>query len=197
MFSHVRLRRWSRATVTVTTGALVAMLAGCGTIDESAPYFPSGGPATATPSVVVPALTGNAPHAPVMGVTGNVARPNPQLTPGEVALTDVSAVCKLPKGVQHTVSSQAERAAAFQRYGLRYPHDIGRYKLDYLIPISLGGAASPANLWPMSIRGIGFTEKEQLNSHLRTSVCRGQLQLADVQKKIVTDWYTLWLKYGN
>jgi hypothetical protein len=86
----------------------------------------------------------------------------------------------------------------YASYGL-YPPPAGNatsyYELDYLVPLSLGGSTDASNVWPASISGIGFSQKQQLTARLRTLVCQSKVTLAFVQHQIEVDWYPLWVTY--
>jgi hypothetical protein len=123
-----------------------------------------------------------------------VARPNPRLTPGVVAVRDVAAVCQQPKRARAPVPF-GQQQAILTAYGIT-AQDAKKYALDYLVPLQLGGATVNANLWPAATRGFGFHEKQQLNARLRILVCRGEVPLADAQRDIAADWYVEWLLYG-
>ena len=173
---------------------LVALVAGCGpsAADPSAPYFPATRPAAATTAPVDPSAT-LAP-ARAVAASGPVARPNPTLTPGVVALTDAAAVCQQPKRVR-TPLPFVEQQAVLAAYGVT-GQQAHKYGLDYLVPLQLGGSAVSANLWPAAVKGVGYHEKQQLNARLRILVCRGEVPLRDAQRDIAADWYAEWLRYG-
>ncbi len=74
--------------------------------------------------------------------------PDPHLTPGAVSTVDVAQICSpgFAKAVRHT--SRALKLAVYAAY--RIAPDSGRYEIDHLIPLELGGADVAANLWPES-----------------------------------------------
>jgi hypothetical protein len=173
---------------------LAALAAACAptAADPSAPYFPANRPAAATVAPVDPSAT--LPPTRAAAARGPVARPNPGLTPGVVALTDAAAVCQQPRRVRTPVPF-AEQQAVLAAYGVP-TQEAHKYGFDYLVPLQLGGAAVSANLWPAAVKGVGYHEKQQLNARLRILVCRGEVTLADAQHDIAADWYTEWLRYG-
>lgn len=155
--------------------------------DPSAAFFsPSTGLATATASPFATPI-GN-PTAPV---AGPISRPDPRLTPGVVANSDGNAICSGPQHIHEHIANN-EQASVYARYGLSFPQRSHAYALDYLIPLTLGGAAVPDNMWPATTAGIGFHQKQQLNQRLRILVCRGDISLATAQHQIAADWYALW-----
>lgn len=80
------------------------------------------------------------------------------------------------------------RDAAWRNYGLK-PGTAG-YRLDHLVPLSLGGSNDLENLWPMKIRhGFGALEKDRVEYELRKAVCSEKMELFDAQFRIGRDWY--------
>jgi hypothetical protein len=187
-----RLRPLAAAGLT----AAAILVAGCGSAgDPSAAYFPAKASAPSS-GIAVTSGAGPATRNPLLGVSGKVARPKPELTPGAVSLTDINKVCQLPKHVAVQISI-TDQQAAYSRYGIVYPQGTAKYKLDYLIPLQLGGAATLANIWPASVRGIGYQQKQQLNFRLRKVVCDGEVPLDRAQQLVASDWYSAWLQYGT
>ncbi len=160
--------------------------------DSSAAYFAAHRPAAV--SSVPPVDAGVLAPRAAAG-RGPVSRPDLGLSPGAIAEGDVTLVCKQPKRV-HTPIPYLEQKAIFDAYKIAYPKDAKKYGLDYLIPIDLGGKPVAANIWPAAHKGIGFHEKQRLNSRLRELVCQGTVPLDKVQQQLVSDWYLLWLQYG-
>jgi len=186
----------NRGGLTVLAAILAALTVSCAPTesgDPSAPYFPTSRPTAPATPVVDPAAT--LPAAAGVAPRGPVARPNPTLTPGVVAVRDVTAICQQPKRTRAAIPF-AQQQAIFNEYGIS-AQDSHKYGLDYLVPLQLGGATVNANLWPAAMRGIGFHEKQQLNARLRILVCRGEMPLAQAQQGIAADWYVLWLRYGS
>jgi hypothetical protein len=176
-------------------GLLGALTLACGpaTADPSAPYFPTSRPTPPAAPAVDPAA--GLPVQRATTASGPVARPNPRLTPGVVASHDAVAVCQQPKRTRAAIPF-SQQQLIFQAYGIP-AQDTHKYALDYLVPLQLGGSTANANLWPAATRGIGYHEKQQLNARLRILVCRGELDLAQTQQSIASDWYTAWLRYGS
>jgi len=66
---------------------------------------------------------------------------------------------------------------------------------DHLISLELGGSNDLTNLWPEPIADAHV--KDGLEAHLRSEVCAGKLNLADVQARIAADWVKLWNDVGR
>lgn len=183
-----------RAGVWLVLGCAALGVAACGEVaDPSAQYFPVTRP-TAAPGApllaVGPDSGGGSAFAPA---TGAVSRPKPGLTPGVVAITSTAQVCALPHTGQAVPAYVGKAISA--EYGLVF--NPVKYDMDYLVPLELGGANTSANIWPVATSGVGFHQKEQLNSRLRDLVCHGTLTLNYVQTTLETDWYALYLRYGG
>jgi hypothetical protein len=183
--------------------ALIGATFVLGPADPSAPYFPSTrvdanrvAPNSISGIAVTAGPTGN-----LKTPTGPVARPDPRLTPGVVASTDAAAVCQQSKHVPrisptNPLITLAEQNAIFKAYRIS-PTASKHYGLDFLVPLQLGGATAPANVWPMSTtKGVGFTDKQLLNIRMHILVCHGEMPLAEAQKLMANDWVSLWIKYG-
>jgi hypothetical protein len=171
--------------------------------DPSAQYFPAGPLAQASPALDSTSSAQTDTNAmDARFIHGSIDRPDPKLTPGVVAITDLGAVCHLTKRV-HTsfltrspLMSAADQQAVLAEYKIPAQKAL-HYGLDFLVPLQLGGANVRANIWPVSTaHGLGFREKEILNIRLHVLVCQRQLPLDQAQREIVTDWVKLWLKVG-
>ena len=69
-------------------------------------------------------------------------------------------------------------------------------ELDHLIPLELGGASTPRNLWPEPREGpVGAAVKDQLENRLNELVCSGRLGLHDAQQAIAADWISAYRQY--
>ena len=68
--------------------------------------------------------------------------PDPKLTPGAVLTTDAAAICQpgYSRSVRHTPGSLKHRIYA--EYGI--DQKTGRYEIDHLIPLGIGGAEAPS-----------------------------------------------------
>jgi hypothetical protein len=184
-----------RAAVVGTACLIIGVLVGgCGGTPGSS------GAAAAAPAVPGldtsgPDLSGvNIPAIVVPNLGGPVSRPNRRLTPGAVATTNIRTVCQHLGGLQASVPN-AVQPAVYNEYGYTTPALQHKYTLDYLVPLALGGSTSIANIWPTSMRGVGYFQKQQLNAVLFELVCHGAVPLVAAQRQIANDWYSAWLRY--
>jgi hypothetical protein len=73
------------------------------------------------------------------------------------------------------------------------------YEIDHLIPLCLGGADDPSNLWAQPRRSIEPTwnaeAKDRLERFMCDMVCNRQLDLATAQKAFAEDWIAAYHKY--
>ena len=172
---------------------LAALVSGCGAghrrdQDVAAP------PVVPGLDTAGPDLSGvNLPAIIVPNVTGTVSRPNLRLTPGAIAITNITTICTQPK--QHISVPFSDQGLVYSEYGYTTSAQQHKYSLDFLVPPDLGGSTALANVWPAALRGVGFFQKEQLNHVLHDLVCRRSVTLAQAQSQIKKDWYAAWLRY--
>jgi hypothetical protein len=97
------------------------------------------------------------------------------------------------KKVRNVPTSVKRRV--FQEYGI-ISHEPGKYEVDHLISLELGGSNSIKNLWPESYRGQKNAHvKDRLENRLHRLVCSGGLDLKTAQQEIAKDWLAAYRKY--
>jgi hypothetical protein len=185
--------RARRVTALVLALCMAVVVTGCGSRGTPAaapapPKVPGQATGPDLANVTLPDFT-----MPL--VTGGVSMPNPKLTPGAVATTNTTEICLLPDHLASTVISPAKQNAVLTEYGVKPAAGGAKYDIDYLVPISLGGATTMANMWPAAYRGTGFFEKDQLDHVMRDMVCHRELSLRTAQRDLEQNWYVAWLKY--
>ncbi|GAA2143283.1 hypothetical protein GCM10009760_29430 [Kitasatospora kazusensis] len=136
--------------------------------------------------------------------------PDPACTPGVASpavtqATMTTTICK-PGGYTSGIRPPAavtnkEKAANAKSYG--YTGPMGDAEYDHLVPLSLGGDPNdPRNLWveppsPDHVPGKGpNNDKDVVETHLHTALCKGQATLDAVRSAIATDWTTAEAKLG-
>jgi len=124
----------------------------------------------------------------------NFIYPNPTMTPGDILTTDANIVCVV--GYTKTVRSVSEKLKnqIYAAYGV-IDHNRDTYEMDHFIPLELGGSNSIKNLWPEPADPRpGFHEKDLVENYLHRLVCKGQMDLNEAQRQIVTDWYKVYIQ---
>ncbi len=99
-------------------------------------------------------------------------------------------------------TTTAVRAVAatdvFRAYGLDAKTAKASYKIDRLIPVSLGGNGTIQNVWPQPDAAVnGFKAKNDLEVHLRKLVCSGTITLDAATSALSADWYAAKVTYGT
>jgi hypothetical protein len=122
--------------------------------------------------------------------------PDPVLTPG---VADQSLTAEMLCAKKFTTRdvrsvSEATKREVYERYGVR--NHKGRFakckrgaEVDHLISLEIGGANVVENLWPEMYCGQwSAVKKDGLENHLHKLVCDGEMDLAEAQQCISTDW---------
>lgn len=129
--------------------------------------------------------------------------PDPRCTPGAInpavsQSTIARTICvpgwservRPPESV-----TEPQKRLELAAYGYYDGHRLGRYELDHLIPISLGGATdSLRNLWPepdytrVAPGSYDRNPKDRLEDRLHALVCARRISLASARRLIGTDW---------
>jgi hypothetical protein len=86
------------------------------------------------------------------------ALPNKNLTGGSVRTGDREAACGHARENRGQMNA-ARRDEILKRYGLP-PGTHPDYEIDHLIPLCLGGADDPSNLWAQPRRSIEHSRDE-------------------------------------
>lgn len=129
--------------------------------------------------------------------------PDDSLTPGLIASSNAAEVCGHTGGTTyskaHRVTTAADKAADFAKYGLTVPRGAQRvtWEIDHRLPIALGGADDPKNRWPEPDAehhdGIkfGYHQKDKLELWAWEHTCKfHDLSLEDAQAMFLapSDW---------
>lgn len=111
---------------------------------------------------------------------------DPAITQANLAATICNSEDEAEKSPPPSWKAAATRRLANSFYPDQNPDD---FALDFLVPISLGGAqADPRNLWLQSWTGFDRERKDRLEMLLNRMVCSGQLPLSIAQQSIARDW---------
>jgi hypothetical protein len=113
--------------------------------------------------------------------------PSPIMTPGAVATTSAAEVCAPGYARAHRHATISVRTLVYAEY--RIDRHSGRFELDHLIPLELGGADVIANLWPQSESTVpGSHDKDRLENRLHALVCAGRFPVDQAQQEIAGNW---------
>lgn len=124
--------------------------------------------------------------------------PDPNCTPGvlndAVTQANMNQTICVP-GYTKTIRPPASYTSKLKReqiveYG--YTDTSSRdYEEDHFISLELGGnPTDPKNLWPEP--HASTNEKDTVEDYLHKQVCAGAITLAQAQKEITTNWYTVY-----
>jgi len=121
-------------------------------------------------------------------------RPDPRLTPGAVVTSDPEVFCHA--GYSRSVRHTSGRVKHEVYWTYEIDRRTGHYEMDHLIPLALGGADVPANLWPEDYDNEwGAEAKDRLEWRLVQLVCGRALDAKQAQRDIATDWIAAYGKY--
>ena len=124
-------------------------------------------------------------------------RPDKNLTGGSVRTGDRDAACGHAKENRHPLPPRV-RDEILTRYRL-LPGTHPDYEIDHLIPLCLGGADDPSNLWPQPRRSKEETwnaeAKDRLEHLMCEMVCNRKIDIATAQEAFATDWIAAYEKY--
>lgn len=123
-------------------------------------------------------------------------KPDPLKTPGAVfpeATRETVCVSGYSASVRSVPGSLKKKI--FALYGI--DPKSGRFEVDHLIPLELGGSNSVKNLWPQSFTSHPYNAraKNRLENRLRKMVCSGAITLKKAQEAIAKDWTKAYKKY--
>jgi hypothetical protein len=121
--------------------------------------------------------------------------PDAKVTPGDGVIIAIDLMCLPGYGKDKSSISEATKKKVYAAYGLVYPDDDGKYAIDHLVPVQLGGLNSMKNLWPQAVKPVpGFNEKNKAEDYLYAQVCAGKISQAEAQQQIKKDWVKVWNK---
>jgi hypothetical protein len=128
--------------------------------------------------------------------------PDPNCTPGAVNPTVTVAVLRNPAFrtacIRQQVTTEHEKAQTYNWYSIRHPANNSggnqSCELDHLVSLELGGADTLDNIWPqcgppgVPLAERYFKQKDAVENYLAWRVRRGEMDLAQAQRGIATDW---------
>jgi hypothetical protein len=125
--------------------------------------------------------------------------PIPLATPGAVIPGATAAQICVPGYSAHVRNvSSATIRQVFLAYQLPYPPQPGRYEVDHLVSLELGGTNDEGNLWPEPRAGpAGSLVKDRLENYLHAQVCHHRIALATAQDEIASNWWAAYVAAGR
>jgi hypothetical protein len=133
--------------------------------------------------------SGSKPLQPVTqrnGCTLRVSLPDRDCTPGAIVVGVTAAdICTPGYSLGLAALPESAKKKGFASYGIGV-HRHGRYEIDQLVPVELGGSNDQPNVWPELTSQ--FRKKNRLEDWLITRVCDGGMSLAQAQKQIARNW---------
>lgn len=125
---------------------------------------------------------------------GAALLPDSLETPGAIATTDTSLICKkgYSKSVRHVTAGVKRQV--YEVYATE-PHDSTCCEVDHLISLELGGSNQFQNLWPEPyLPHPGSRDKDKVENWLHREVCAGRIPIEAAQREIASDWYSIYLR---
>lgn len=130
-------------------------------------------------------LSANGPIRPLLNITPGVIDPS----------ATIEKICT--PGYTKTARNVSARTKkeVFYNYGINRKR--GKYEVDHLISLELGGSNDIKNLWPQSYTTTPFNayKKDVLENKLHGMVCDDKITLEEAQKVIVEDWVRAYHDY--
>lgn len=139
------------------------------------------------------------PFIVLLSLTAPVAArdnvPDSKLTPGEILTTDIALVCKHGFSAEIRKTTQSMKDKTYHAYKVRGSRK--HWKIDHLVPLSLGGADTMKNIWPSNFRAKKYnaSAKDRLELKIREMVCDGTISVKEGQKLFMDDWRQAYDKY--
>jgi hypothetical protein len=126
-------------------------------------------------------------HRPTLQMAGGLL-PNPMLTPGEATAVPLGQVCQTSVPLLAPDPTPRLTRQVFREYQMPVGSE-GEFEVDYLVTPALGGTSNVRNLWPQPHQAIWSSyAKDQLETYLRSAVCRGDVPLKVAQNALAHNW---------
>jgi hypothetical protein len=148
--------------------------------------------------LLVGGLAGGCASAPPPdggGAIGSAVMPDPTLTPGAIASTDVNEICASGYARRARDVSTGTKNAVYAEYHIA-AHASGEYEIDHLVPLGIGGSNDVKNLWPQPTDPRpGRLEKDNLEDELHKRICDHSVDVRTAQHDVAVDWVAAYRKY--
>jgi hypothetical protein len=123
--------------------------------------------------------------------------PDRGLTPGATRPVGLADICpQTDDDDLDPAVSPSTKQTVFQEYGVT-DTPVENFQVDYLINPQLGGTDDVRNLWPEPYKSKVWNAraKDALENRLHNMVCSQQIDLAEAQHEIATNWIAAYKKY--
>ena len=145
--------------------------------------------------VLVGGLAGACASTPPPAAIGSAVMPDPTLTPGGVASTDINEICTSGYARRSRDVSTGTKNAVYAEYHVA-THRPGDYEVDHLVPLGIGGSNDIKNLWPQPTDPRpGRLEKDDLEDELHKRICDRSVDVRTAQRDVAADWVAAYRKY--
>ena len=125
---------------------------------------------------------------PTSVLTHTPIRPDLRLTLGAAVTSDPAVFCQT--GYSRFVRQTSGRVKRDVYRAYDVDRRSGRFEIDHMVPLGLGGSDTPENLWPQSLGTAPWNAevKDRLEWRLKRLVCGGATPARQAQQDIATDW---------
>lgn len=122
--------------------------------------------------------------------------PNHKLTPGVIRVSGAAGAKEICAPTFRTgpwrKTNGSTKKHICAEYGVKRCPVLGEMEIDHLIPLELGGADDPANLWVQFAEyadgSPGFHVKDKLENELHRRVCKEGMSLPAAQQCLRDNW---------
>ena len=119
--------------------------------------------------------------------------PDPARTPGDgFGNAKAETLCNDVSKGSVRVPSRALCDGAFADYGIPPAYRF-QYACRFLVPVEIGGASTPRNVWPQPVAEAAA--KDALDREIRTQVCGQRVAPRAAQSEIAADWVKAYRHY--
>ena len=121
--------------------------------------------------------------------------PDHKITPGATLNVTKEDICQSGYTRRVRDVKESRKLEVYSAYNVQA--HTGKYEIDHLISLELGGSNDITNLWPQSYFTYPWNAKikDRLENKLHDMVCNGVIPLEQAQEEVSTDWIKAYCKY--